>query len=331
MPAATSPLLSAQGLSLRAGTRPLADDLSFELAAGERLLVVGPNGSGKSTLLRALAGLGKPAGGSITRPDSPPGMLFQDGALWPHLTVEEHLAFVDRGAHGSWREHLLDTLRLVTLRRAKPEHLSGGERVRLGLARALAARPAWVLLDEPLAALDAFFADLLHGFLPHTLDELGAAAVIISHEVDCMALLGSRVLCLSGTGPWWLGDTATALVSPPTPLLAALARNGTVLAAVADARGQASFGAGITLQGRTSGEECWVFLDGCQLSLDASGQGLAGVWVADDPRGGGWVSVDKRLLRCPQVTTQPARGSAISLAIRGPARVLRTDGVRGDA
>jgi len=331
MPAETTPLLSAQALSLRAGSRQLVDDLSFALAAGERLVVVGPNGSGKSTLLRALAGLGKAAAGSVTRPDSPPGMLFQDGALWPHLSVEEHLAFVDRGAHGSWREHLLERLRLVALRRAKPEQLSGGERVRLGLARAFAARPAWVLLDEPLAALDANFGDLMRSFLPRTLDELGAAAVIVSHEADCMALLGSRVLCLSGSGPWWLGDTATALFSPPTPLLAALAGSGTVLAAVADARGHAHFGAGIALDGRTPGEACWVFLEPQQVSLAAEGHGLAGTWMATDPRGGGWVSVDDCLLRCPHAGAPPAPGSKVSLSIKGRARVLRADGAGSDA
>ncbi|HTE06593.1 MAG TPA: ATP-binding cassette domain-containing protein, partial [Planctomycetota bacterium] len=279
MPSTASPLLSAEGLCLRAGSRRLVDGLHLSLAAGERLLVVGPNGSGKSTLLRALAGLAQPEAGRIARPATPPGMLFQDGALWAHLSVEEHLAFVDRGAHPAWREHLLATLRLHGLRRAKPERLSGGERVRLGLARALAARPAWLLLDEPLASLDAFFGDLLRTFLPASLDELGAAAVIVSHEVDCMALLGARVLCLSGDGPWWLGDTTTALAAPPTPLLAALAGRGTVLAAVADGAGHADFGAGIALDGQAAAQECWVFVDGRQLALGSGGQGLAATWV----------------------------------------------------
>ncbi|HVQ27323.1 MAG TPA: ATP-binding cassette domain-containing protein, partial [Planctomycetota bacterium] len=73
---------------LRAGALTLVSELSFALAEGESLALVGPNGSGKSTLLAALAGLLRPDAGSIERPGTPPGMLFQDGALWPHLSVE---------------------------------------------------------------------------------------------------------------------------------------------------------------------------------------------------------------------------------------------------
>jgi iron(III) transport system ATP-binding protein len=336
--AIAAPLLAADTVAIRAGHRPLVADLSFTLEPGERLVLTGPNGSGKSTLLRVLAGLSEPASGRITRPAAPPGMLFQDGALWPHLTVEEHLAFVDRGRSPEWRERLLATLRLADLRRARPERLSGGERVRLGLARALAGRPAWLLLDEPLAHLDAFFEDLLRGFLPRCLDELGAAAVLVTHTSDSMALLGTRVLCLSGSGPWWLGDARDALEQPPTPLLAALAGRGTVLSAVADAHGRADFGLGLHLDGRRPGIECWVHLDAAQVQLaDAAAPGhgadrapagapLAGVYVGSDGHGGGWVAIDDQLLRCTPGATAPAPGAAVHARLRGAPRVLSLDG-----
>src|SRR5262249_38297248 len=136
------PALTLDRVALVAGRRTLVRDLSLELAAGERLVLVGPNGSGKSTLLRAVAGLPPPAAGRFVRPAGPRGMLFQEGALWPHMTVERHLAFVDTRGDVAWRERLLQLLQLQPLRRARPETLSGGERVRLALARALAGRPS---------------------------------------------------------------------------------------------------------------------------------------------------------------------------------------------
>jgi ABC-type nitrate/sulfonate/bicarbonate transport system ATPase subunit len=81
----SAPALLLEHVAVTAGTRTLVDALDLEVRAGERLIVVGPNGSGKSTLLHALSGLSEPAAGRITRPAGPPGMLFQDGALWPHI------------------------------------------------------------------------------------------------------------------------------------------------------------------------------------------------------------------------------------------------------
>jgi ABC-type sulfate/molybdate transport systems ATPase subunit len=311
---------------LRAGALTLVSELSFALAEGESLALVGPNGSGKSTLLAALAGLLRPDAGSIERPGTPPGMLFQDGALWPHLSVEGHLAFVDRGADPAWRRRLLDEFALQPLRTRKPASLSGGERVRLGLARAFAGRPRWVLLDEPLAHVDAHAADRMRALLPALVAELRAASIVVVHDAADLALFGARVLCLSGEGPWWLGDTTLALAEPPTPALAALSRAGTVLSGVADSAGRVELGLGLALAGRAPGERVTAFLPSASVRLSANGAGASGTWVGPDPQGGSWVRADGRLLRCADRPAGLRPGDSVSLAVAGTPRELHPSG-----
>lgn len=325
-------MLTAERVLLRAGDLTLVSELSFELAPGEALALVGPNGSGKSTLLAALAGLLRPDAGSIRRPETPPGMLFQDGALWPHLSVEAHLAFVDRGRDAAWRQRLLDEFALAPLRARKPAALSGGERVRLGLARAFAGRPAWVLLDEPLAHVDAQSADHLRALLPALLAELGAASICVVHDAGDVGLFGARVLCLSGSGPWWLGDAHTALNEPPTPLLASLSGRGTLLSGVADAAGHAALGLGLSLGDCRPGEAVIAFLEAESVRVEQDlrhapiAGALSGVWAGPDQHGGGWVRADGRLVRCPRPAGALQPGDRVSLRVTRAPRAVHASG-----
>jgi len=146
------------------------------VARGEHLAVVGPSGCGKTTLLRLVAGLARPAAGSVSLFGElvsegrhllvPPqrrqvGMLFQGGALWPHMSAARTLEFVQRHAgvpRGERQRKAAELLELVELQgfeERKPGTLSGGEAQRLALARALAGEPRILLLDEPLGPLDA--------------------------------------------------------------------------------------------------------------------------------------------------------------------------------
>lgn len=317
--------LALDRVSLQAGGRTLVRELSLSLPDGGRLGIVGPNGSGKSTLLRALAGLAAPAGGAVTRPPGPPGMLFQEGALWPHMGVARHLDFTDPRGDRAWHERLLQRLQLLALRERRPDTLSGGERVRLGLARAFAARPRWVLLDEPLAHLDALFGDLLREVLPELLAETGATLVFVTHEADNLALLAQRVLCLSGEGPWWLGQARTALDTPPTPLLAALSGRGTLLHGLADARGVAPLGLGLEAAGRGAGQGVTAFLEADAVRFGEPVPGaLRGELVGADGRGGSWVRVEGRLLRCGDPPGERTAGSPVALRLHAAPRVLET-------
>lgn len=322
-PSPSPPLLRVRRMTLKVAGRTLVEELDLELAAAERLVVVGPNGSGKSTLLAALAGLITPQAGSVERPGRPPGMLFQDGALWPHLDVDAHLAFVDTADDRAWRERLLETFELTALRGHRPAQMSGGERLRLGLARAFAHRPSWVLLDEPLASLDPGAVQLVRDRLPPLLDELGAACITVTHDPDDLLLFGERLLALEGDGRWWLGPARFAAQSPPTASLAAFSDRGTLLQARADDGGRVDFGLGFVVEGWVPGARCRAFLDAeaIHFSVDGS-EGLPARFVCTDRRGSCWVRVEERLLRCAGHRGPLQAGDAVRVVLRGEPRVL---------
>ena len=156
----------------RSGAETLAvDDVSLDILAGEFLCIVGPSGCGKSTLLNIIAGLDMPTSGvvemdsrPITGPGAERGVVFQDYALFPWSTVEENIGFGlryragQRPSSDERRRKVADYIELVALSGAEhkfPHQLSGGMRQRCALARSLANEPEVLLMDEPLAALDA--------------------------------------------------------------------------------------------------------------------------------------------------------------------------------
>ncbi|MBC9729771.1 ABC transporter ATP-binding protein [Streptomyces sp. TRM68367] len=180
-------------------------DITITAAPGEVIALLGPNGAGKTTALRALAGLIPLTGGHLhldgiplhhTPPDSRPvGVVFQDYLLFPHLTALDNVAFGPRcqGATKSEsRTHAATWLTRMGLSdhaTTKPRHLSGGQAQRVALARALATNPRLLLLDEPLAALDARTRLEVRAQLRHHLAEFEAVAVLVTHDpLDAMVL-----------------------------------------------------------------------------------------------------------------------------------------------
>src|SRR5258707_1933432 len=176
--------LIADHITHRFGALEVLDDVSFTVRSGEVVAIVGPSGCGKSTLLSILGGLLQPsAGAAELRGAPPPGSLnpltfvFQDFALLPWFSVEQNVEFalLHTGLATSARRTIIDdALRRTSLsdfRGTYPKQLSGGMRQRVGIARALAVRPAILLLDEPLSALDSQTRELLMegfiGFLSH--------------------------------------------------------------------------------------------------------------------------------------------------------------------
>ncbi len=160
--------LIADHISHRFGALEVLEDVSFTVRSGEVVAIVGPSGCGKSTLLSILGGLLQPsAGAAELRGAPPPGSLnpltfvFQDFALLPWFTVEQNVEFalLHTGLAISDRRAIIDdALRRTSLsdfRGTYPKQLSGGMRQRVGIARALAVRPAILLMDEPLSALDS--------------------------------------------------------------------------------------------------------------------------------------------------------------------------------
>ncbi|WP_049576248.1 ABC transporter ATP-binding protein [Nonomuraea sp. SBT364] len=190
-------------------------DITLEAAAGEVVALLGPNGAGKTTALRALAGLTGLSGGHITldgRPlhhlaaeQRPIGMVFQDYLLFPHLSALDNVAFgprcrgASKAAARRVAAELLERVGLAAHAAARPGALSGGQAQRVALARALAVRPRLLLLDEPLAALDAHTRLEVRSQLRRHLAGFGGATVLVTHDpLDAMVLADRLVVIEDG-------------------------------------------------------------------------------------------------------------------------------------
>jgi NitT/TauT family transport system ATP-binding protein len=184
------------------------DRISLEARAGEFLCIVGPSGSGKSTLLRVLAGLLRQSSGDVRidvdRPGTPPtAMVFQEHALLPWRTVRDNVTFglENRGVPRAEREarasEMLAMVGLARFARHYPHQLSGGMKQRVGIARALANDPDVLLMDEPLAALDAQTRTIMQEELLRIWATLGKTVVYVTHSLEEALLLGDRIVLLT--------------------------------------------------------------------------------------------------------------------------------------
>src|SRR6202158_2660401 len=202
--------LIADHISHRFGNLEVLDDVSFTVAAGEVVAIVGPSGCGKSTLLSILGGLLQPSVGAgelrgAPPPDSrnPLTFVFQDFALLPWCTVAENVEFplLHSGLAVAARQAVVDdALRRTSLtdfRATYPKQLSGGMRQRVGIARALAVRPAILLMDEALSALDAQNRELLMEDFVRLLADGAMGAVYVTHNLEEAVRLADRIVVLS--------------------------------------------------------------------------------------------------------------------------------------
>ncbi|GAA4671493.1 ABC transporter ATP-binding protein [Phytohabitans rumicis] len=237
----TGPLLDAHLVVDRGGFRL---DLRIGIDKGEVVALLGPNGAGKTTALRALAGLQPLTAGHITldgrildHPDRrvwtpterrPIGVVFQDYLLFPHMSALDNVAFGPR-RHGMRREPAraraaswLDRVGLGEYVSRKPRHLSGGQAQRVALARALAVEPALLLLDEPLAALDARTRLDTRTELHKHLAEHPGATLLVTHDPLDALVLADRLVIVEDGRVVQEGDAATITARPRTDYVARL-------------------------------------------------------------------------------------------------------------
>ncbi len=193
--------LEVQSLTRCYGGKRVVSDVSLQVAAGQVTCLLGPSGCGKSTTLRMIAGVDRPDQGRVLingvtvcdeRMSLPPeargvGLMFQDFALFPHLSVAGNVAFGLTGDKTSKMKRVQELLEKVDLSgfgAKHPHELSGGEQQRVALARALAPRPRVMLMDEPFSGLDNRLRDGIRDSTLMVLKEEGAAVLLVTHEPD---------------------------------------------------------------------------------------------------------------------------------------------------
>jgi molybdate transport system ATP-binding protein len=246
-------------LQLRAVVAERQLDVEFSVSAGEVLAVLGPNGAGKSTALHVIAGLVYPDAGlvrlgdrvltdtetgvNVATHDRRVGLLLQDPLLFPHMNVAANVAFGPHSRHGMSRLFARTKDKATALRwlrevdaeqfaDRKPRQLSGGQAQRVVIARALAAEPAVLLLDEPLSGLDVATAAAIRAVLRSVVSRSGCAVILITHDLLDVFTLADRVLVLESGKIAEIGPVADVLAAPRSHFGARIAGvnlvNGTI-------------------------------------------------------------------------------------------------------
>jgi multiple sugar transport system ATP-binding protein len=219
-----------------AGGVKAVDQLSLDIKDGEFMVLVGPSGCGKSTALRSIAGLEEISAGTITIGDRvvndlPPkdrdiAMVFQNYALYPHMTVEQNLAFglqLRKTPKDEIRRRVTEAARMLGLEqylKRKPAALSGGQRQRVAMGRAIVREPQAFLMDEPLSNLDAKLRVSMRASLNQLHERLGVTTVYVTHDQVEAMTLGHRV-CVLRDGRLQQVDTPQRLFDGPVNLFVA--------------------------------------------------------------------------------------------------------------
>ncbi len=206
------------------------DDVSLTIQRGEIFALLGGSGSGKSTLLRMLAGFERPTEGRIFLDgqditDLPPyerpiNMMFQSYALFPHMTVEQNIAFglkQDGLPKSEIEARVAEMLRLVHMAqyaKRKPHQLSGGQRQRVALARSLAKRPKLLLLDEPMGALDKKLRTQMQLELVQIIERVGVTCVMVTHDQEEAMTMAARIAIMN---QGWIAQVGSPMDIYETP------------------------------------------------------------------------------------------------------------------
>lgn len=248
MTSSTSSVVSTHALRLDYGDTPILRGIDLALPAGNTLALLGPSGCGKTTLLRLIAGLLQPTAGEVriegrvvAGPSTflPPeqrglGMVFQDYALWPHLTVAGNVAFplemrrVGRAERDRRVAEALKRVGLEHLADRSPSALSGGQQQRVAIARAIVAEPRIVLFDEPLSNLDRELRENMVGELAGLIRSLGLTAVYVTHDQSEAFTLADQVAVMDRGLVAQLAEPTVLTEEPASAKIAEFLRLGSM-------------------------------------------------------------------------------------------------------
>jgi putative spermidine/putrescine transport system ATP-binding protein len=228
--------LQISGLGKRYGDFVALAPTHLDVARGEFLTLLGPSGSGKTTLLSLIAGLAQPDEGRVLIDGADVtygapyerdiGMVFQNYALFPHMSIEENIAFPLKmrkvpAAEARRRAHeALEMVRLPHVATRLPRELSGGQQQRIALARCMVYRPAIILMDEPLGALDKKLRDQMQLEIKRIHRELGTTIVYVTHDQEEAMTMSDRICLMNGGAIEQLGTPADLYFRPRTLFVA---------------------------------------------------------------------------------------------------------------
>ncbi|MET1125176.1 MAG: ABC transporter ATP-binding protein [Archaeoglobaceae archaeon] len=203
-------MIEVVNVSKSFGELKVLDGVSFDVERGESCAIIGPSGCGKSTLLLIIAGLLKPSGGKVVvdgeevrGPLRNAALILQDYGLFPWKTVYDNVALglrirgVNREEERRIVERLLADFGLKGFERHYPKQLSGGMRQRVAIARAIAVNPDVLLMDEPMAALDALLREEVQNFLLRLWRETKKTMLLVTHSIEEAVFLGRKIVVLS--------------------------------------------------------------------------------------------------------------------------------------
>lgn len=315
--------------------------LNLELAAGSRTALVGPSGSGKTTTLRAIAGLETPVAGTVVLGDTVVhegvrervpaarrgvGLVFQSGALWPHMDAVRHLRFSAPKLTAKDAVELLERVGLGARLRHRPAQLSGGEAQRLALARALATRPDLLLLDEPLHSVDVHLRDELAALIRRVADELALTLVVVTHDRDEALAIADDVAVLQAGRLVETGPALDLLRAPSSAWTARFLCQAATLPTTPGTNDTLQTAFGSVPAPTTAGRHDLVLLPG-DAALDPEGPARGRV-VRIEPSFESThlvhVEVDGKTVRSllPHDAVLPRPGEMVRLALRAEPRLL---------
>ena len=250
--------LEVRGLVKAFGATRVVEDLSFNIDSGMLLTLLGPSGSGKTTTLRMIAGFEEPTSGEIRVggeliTDTPAhkrniGVVFQQYALFPHLTVFQNVAYpleMRKGSKGEIRTRVEAALGLVRLQGFEsryPKQLSGGQQQRVALARAIVFEPPVLLMDEPLGALDKRLREVMQVEIRHLQKQLGITTVSVTHDQVEALVMSDVIAVLDGGALQQIGPPLEVYRRPANQFVADFIGESNLLSgSVSDAGGEALF------------------------------------------------------------------------------------------